>query len=49
MQFFWVVHFIAVQLLGVVSYCPLYLCNFSLFISNFTDLGPLPFLLDESG
>ena len=35
-----------------VSYNPLYMCivccNFSFFISNFVDLIPLPFFLDES-
>ena len=47
------VHFIGVQLLVGVSNSPLYFCgvdyNFSFFISNFIDLVPLPFFLDESG
>ena len=48
-----VVHFIGIKLLIVVSYYPLYFCvvycNFSVFISNFTDLRLLAFFPDESG
>ena len=35
----------------VVSYGPLYFCDVSsnfFYIPDFTDLGPLPFFLDES-
>ena len=36
-----------------IDYIPLYSCgvgcNFSFFISDFIDLGPLPFFLDEPG
>ena len=43
--------FIGTQLPIVVSYGVLYFCSvgfkFSFYISDFTDLGPLPFFLDE--
>ena len=52
-RFSQVVHFIGIKLLIVVSYYPLYFCvvycNFSLFISNFTDLSLLAFFPDKSG
>ena len=49
--FFQVVYFIGIQLSIVVSgnllYCCGVNCNLSFFMSNFTDLCPLPFFLDE--
>ena len=46
-HFFWVVHFIGILLLAVVSCGPLYFCgvscNYSYFIFNFIGLDPLPF------
>ena len=52
-HFFLVVHFIGIQLPPVFSYDSCYFCgincNFYFFTSNFIDLSPLPFFLDESG
>ena len=51
-HYFQVVHFIAIQLLVVISHDPLYFCSvscyFSFFISNSIDLSLFPFFLDES-
>ena len=49
MNCFEVAHFIVIQLFIVISYDYWYFgevsCNFSFFISNFTDLSPLPYFL----
>ena len=52
-HFFQVVYFISTQLLIVASYDSLHFCgvscNFPFFNSNFIDLSPFLFFLDESG
>ena len=52
-RFFKVVNFVGVLFLVMDSYDLLYFCvvqcNFSLFISNYIDLSPIPFFHDKSG
>ena len=50
-HFFQVFYFIGIQLLVVIAHVPLYFCSvscyFSVFISNFIDLSPLPLFFDK--